>query len=350
MQIDIIHVISSLQVGGAERFVIDLACQQVLDGHKVLVLNLGDYNDPLLKDASENKLKVTTIPTKRILWPKNRIVQQLCTAKTVHVHNAVAIFRICVYIPFLKGSLIYTRHSERVLSTVTKLAHVLAKHKVKAITFVSEGSKKSFYEQFNWGNIKSLIIDNGIFIPPQELITNRTNKIVKIVSIGRMIALKRHVDLLEAVALMEPHLREKIEIHFYGDGELRDKIENKAKQLNVNTIFHGMVIDRESIYSDSDITVCMSETEGLSIALLESMAWAIPIIATNVGGNPYCVIDKKNGYLYECGDVKALQEKLNLLIDNSATRIEMGTFGRQRAIELFSISRSAEAYYDCYWN
>ena len=162
MNEDIIHVISSLLVGGAERFVLDLARQQQTDGYKVLILNLGDTDDPLIQEALNTNIPVLTIPTKRVLISNNGIIKKLCNAKAVHAHNAVCIFRICAYIPFFKGSLVYTRHSERKLSAITKLSHIFAKHKVRAITFVSEGSKTSFYNQFNWPKIKSLVIDNGV--------------------------------------------------------------------------------------------------------------------------------------------------------------------------------------------
>jgi glycosyltransferase involved in cell wall biosynthesis len=350
MKEDIIHIISSLLVGGAERFVLDLARQQQIDGYKVLILNLGSTDDPLIEEALNTNVPVLTIPTKRVLAPNNGIIKRLCHAKAVHAHNAVCIFRICAYIPFLNGSLIYTRHSERNLSSVTKLAHVLAKYKVKAITFVSEGSKNSFYKQFNWPNIKSLIIDNGVFIPENEPPYNLRNQNIKIITIGRMVPLKRQADLIEAVSRIEPSTQNIIELHFYGDGELRQELEVFSKKLNVNAIFHGMELNREKIYSQASIVTCMSETEGLSIALLESMAWSIPIIATDVGGNPKCVVDGNNGFLYKCGQIEELKSKLITLIENKERRIEMGRQGKKRAQKLFSIKQTAKEFYDCYWN
>jgi len=350
MKEDIIHVISSLLVGGAERFVLDLANQQKLDGYKVLILNLGNIDDPLLAEAKENNIPVVTFPTKRILKPKNGIITRLRNAKAVHAHNAVCIFRICVYIPLLNGSLVYTRHSEVKLSSITKLSHIIAKHKVKTITFVSEGSKLSFFQQFNWPKVKSLVIDNGIFIPGIDLINNRNADTIKILTIGRMVPLKRQSDLLEAVSKFSSSVLEKIEVHFYGDGDLREQLENLSTKLNVNAFFHGMELNRNKIYSQANIVACMSETEGLSIALLESMAWAIPIIATNVGGNPKCVENGLNGFLYECGEIDELKNKLITLVEDKHKRIEMGTQGRKRAEQLFSIRKTAKQYYECYWN
>jgi len=347
---DIIHIISSLLVGGAERFVLDLAKQQQLDGYKVVILNLGSSTDPLLEEAKLEGIETITIPTKRILSPKISIIKKLCTAKAIHAHNAVCIFRICPYIPFLKGSLVYTRHSEKNLSQATKLSHVLAKYKVHAVTFVSEGSKNSFYRQFNWPEVKSVVIDNGVFVPENKNFGRHENGAIKVITIGRMVPLKRQADLLKAAAELNPDIQNKIELHFFGDGELRTELEEIAKTLKIEAIFHGMELNREKIYSRASISTCMSETEGLSIALLESMAWSIPIIATNVGGNPKCVIDGLNGYLYEFGNIDELKEKLVTLIENKEMRINMGAEGKKRVEELFSIKDTAKQYYSCYWN
>ena len=79
-----------------------------------------------------------------------------------------------------------------------------------------------------------------------------------------------------------------------------------------------------------------SHQEALPMAILESMAAGIPVVATRVGGIPLAVSEGETGLLIEPGDVAALGQALTGLLTDSDRRLEFGRAARRRAVDLFS--------------
>jgi len=82
------------------------------------------------------------------------------------------------------------------------------------------------------------------------------------------------------------------------------------------------------------IFVQPSFQEGLPLALQEAMAAACPVVATRVAGNPELVSDGKSGFLVAAGDISAMKEKLQWLMDRPSDREKMGREGVQRIRDL----------------
>ena len=112
--------------------------------------------------------------------------------------------------------------------------------------------------------------------------------------------------------------------------------------------FDGGVTNMHQHLAAADIFVLPSRSEGFSNAILEAMAASLPVVATNVGGNPEAVKDGISGFLVPSDDPGALSAAiLRLLFDPSLARA-MGTAGRNLAEESFTteimMSRIAGAY------
>ena len=103
----------------------------------------------------------------------------------------------------------------------------------------------------------------------------------------------------------------------------------------------------EDCYRAADVFVLPSHTEGMSNALLESMACGVPAVATRVGAAESMVTDGESALLIPPGDVPALSTALRRLVDDPALRGRIGAAARQR-VEAYSISsvvaRIAEQY------
>jgi glycosyltransferase involved in cell wall biosynthesis len=91
-----------------------------------------------------------------------------------------------------------------------------------------------------------------------------------------------------------------------------------------------------------DLSVLTSLSEGLSIALLESMRHGLPVVATRVGGNPELVLDGECGYLVPARDVEAFASRVIQLLRNPEERQRIGAAARRRVEEHFSLARTAE--------
>jgi len=90
--------------------------------------------------------------------------------------------------------------------------------------------------------------------------------------------------------------------------------------------------------------VLPSLSEGLGRVLLEAMACGRPVIASRVGGIPEIIREGVNGFMTEAGDIAALRDRMQSLLDDPALADEMGRNGRRRAQELLS----ADSYFKGY--
>jgi glycosyltransferase involved in cell wall biosynthesis len=89
-----------------------------------------------------------------------------------------------------------------------------------------------------------------------------------------------------------------------GDGEEKKECEHFCKTAGINNVlFVGNVPDPLSYFAAADVYLSTARWEGLSMAILESMAVGLPIVATNVIGNTDLVKSQETGFLYTIGDV-----------------------------------------------
>ena len=117
-----------------------------------------------------------------------------------------------------------------------------------------------------------------------------------------------------------------------GDGVLRKNIAALINKLHLKeqVILTGWRNDIPSILSCLDVFVLTSLWEGLPIAVLEAMAAGLPVVATDTGGIREVVLDSKTGYLVKPGDIQALHGRLKDLLMKPYLRKEFG----QRAISV----------------
>jgi sugar transferase (PEP-CTERM/EpsH1 system associated) len=169
-------------------------------------------------------------------------------------------------------------------------------------------------------------------------------------SVGRIAAVKNHELLVRAFAALvrqQPRGRERLRLAIVGDGPLRERIMELARELRVDALcwFPGARDDVAAILAAIDVFVLPSLNEGISNTVLEAMAAARPVVATYVGGNPELVEHEKTGYLVPSEDPDALAAALGRYCDAGGGLIrEHGDAGRRRVRERFSLSRMIEDY------
>ena len=167
--------------------------------------------------------------------------------------------------------------------------------------------------------------------------------------LGRLSSEKGLGYLIEAAKeLLDEEI--KVKLLFIGDGPEREALEQqaKAKGLADNVTFAGFQNDPESWYPALDIFALPSLTEGTPLALLESMASAVPVIASAVGGVPKIVTDGVNGLLIPPGNSREIKEKIQLLAQNSDLCGRLGRAGGEHIRENYSIGAWCRAIENCY--
>jgi len=135
-----------------------------------------------------------------------------------------------------------------------------------------------------------------------------------------------------------------------GNGPLRESLEKTAARYSIqrNVYFLGARTNIEDLLNLMDISVLCSLREGVSNAILESMAAGKIVIATNVGGNPEAIVHGKTGFLFEPSNSEELAQRVIQVLKNRDLQEEMAVAARKRAEELFSMKTMVEQYEELY--
>ncbi|MGC8915472.1 MAG: glycosyltransferase family 4 protein [Thermoanaerobaculum sp.] len=160
---------------------------------------------------------------------------------------------------------------------------------------------------------------------------------------------ERFVELASRLAPLFP------EAHFLlvGDGELRARVERLRQVLGVGERLHllGWRRDVPRLLAAAQVVTLTSRFEGLPRVLVEARCVGVPVVAMAVDGVVEVVADGVNGYLVPPGDVAAMAEKVGWLLADPERARAMGEVGRQ-GLEEFSVARMVadqEALYRTLW-
>jgi glycosyltransferase involved in cell wall biosynthesis len=167
--------------------------------------------------------------------------------------------------------------------------------------------------------------------------------------VARLAREKDFPTLLRAVHRALPHVPE-LELRIVGDGPVRPDLERLAGELGLGSHvrFLGERADVPGLLADAGFFVTSTLTEGISLTLLEAAAVGLPILATNVGGNPEIVVDNVTGRLVPAADPEVLAEALVALCHKPDEWTTMGRLGRERVLEHFDVRRMVREYEDLY--
>jgi glycosyltransferase involved in cell wall biosynthesis len=171
-----------------------------------------------------------------------------------------------------------------------------------------------------------------------------------LLTLGRLAASKGHRVLLRAmreVVRRMPSAR----LLVCGTGEEEAALRRQARTLGLGdrVEFLGFAPDVRRVLAQADVFVMPSLSEGLGVAVLEAMAMAKPVVASDAGGLPESVIHGETGLVVAAGDSRALAEALLDLLNDAEKARKMGQAGRQRALSHYHRPRIVEritALYD----
>ncbi len=136
-----------------------------------------------------------------------------------------------------------------------------------------------------------------------------------------------------------------------GSGEDETKLRQLATELSVNDMvtFAGEQADPRPYLASADVFLLPSRQEGFSNAILEAMAAALPVIATDVGGNAEAIVRDKGGLIISPEQPDALAAAITKLAGTRDQLPDMGRFNRERVAERFSLEASARNLAEWYF-
>lgn len=225
---------------------------------------------------------------------------------------------------------------------------------------VSPAATNYLENKINLPKDKVVLINNGVVIPT---IANQESKnsikekyhILKddivIGSVGRMNsdAHKRFSDLINAFSILAQK-NSKVKLVLVGDGPEHSNYKNLVDKLGIQdrVVFAGYQNEIEEYYAVFDIFCLVSAFEAFGLVLAEAMLHKLPVVATNVGGIRYIVDDNVTGFLVEKFDVESINEKLDILCNNSDIRKQFGENGYIKALKCYTEERYVKNIEDLY--
>lgn len=172
--------------------------------------------------------------------------------------------------------------------------------------------------------------------------------------VGRLVPIKNHSMFIEVARRIKTIPgTERFKFIIVGDGESRENLVKQVKSAGlVNEVFfYGWAKDLVSIYSDIDIVALTSLNEGTPVAVIEAMAAARPVVATDVGGVRDVVVDGKTGLLVNAADIDGFVARVMRLALDGTTRGMIGNQAREAVRHRFAktrlVSQIEQLYIDC---
>jgi glycosyltransferase involved in cell wall biosynthesis len=174
------------------------------------------------------------------------------------------------------------------------------------------------------------------------------NKLV-IGSVGRLEAAKGYEFLLRGL----PDILKRnpdVVVRIAGRGDLLGPLENLAAELGLGdrVEFVGFTANIKEFMESIDIYVQPSVCEALGIANLEASAMGVPVVASDVGGIPECVVNCETGYTVPPRDPEALCQAIAKLVSDPALRAQMGKAGSDLIKEKFRHDQMVQATQQVY--
>lgn len=212
---------------------------------------------------------------------------------------------------------------------------------------LSEWEKHQLQE---WGYKKQIFVETTLVddalienISSEYIISKyrNGNSNINLLFLSRIEKTKGIYEALDTYILLkkgQPYL------HFIiaGDGFELENVKNKVKNEDIQDItFKGFVKGEEKIqvFNESHLFLFTSYSEGMPNAVLEAMAFGIPVVTTNVGGLSDFFIDRENGYIVTENVPSVLADKIDSLIIDKELILEIALNNFKLANERFYSSK-----------
>lgn len=348
----VLHIVNSLAVGGLEKFVVDLTNQMDQVDHTVVCLtDRGDFfydvkGDAIFLDVPE-KLSISTINKIRSIIKRKSI-------NIVHTHNQRPQLYGAIAARLTGTPIIHTKHGQN-QSCFNRRTYmdIFSSYLTNTIVTVSNDAHRICLEKLRIAQNKVVTILNGVNTNTYRRLNEKTpydnDRPFIIGTVARLSPEKNQSSLLDACSIMmKKSINFKLKI--VGAGSLKQELMDKAKQLALDefVVFEGMRRNIPAVMNTFDLFVLPSLTEGVPLTLLEAMACELPVVATDVGGNSEVVADGITGFLVPSDCPDSLANAIMKFIRDPGIGFNMGSAGRKRVIEKFSLLKTSAAYFEQY--
>lgn len=365
-KIKIFQVIWSLAYGGAERVVMDIS--QTLDRDKFVVhicctngkgvfaerMEKEGITVHVLADAEWKPAYLSGLKLLRLLRKEK--------PEVLHSHGSGPLFdasfaRLFCKVPFYIHTFHYGNYPG--CSPNKLIAERIASKRPDRLIAVSNAQREALIHYLKIPPEKIQTIYNGVSknrnLNNNELINAKKRELgiqpgdLTLGTVAIFLEQKGLTYLLETAARVSKALPQARFI-LVGDGPLRRELENKSRDLGLNSrvLFTGLRTDVQELLLAFDVFLMSSLWEGMALTLLEAMAAGKPAIATDVGDNSFIVKHGMTGYIVPPKDAAGMADAILQLLSDPLTRVNMGKEALKEYNNKFTLDKMTKEYADLF--
>ena len=343
----IAHVSLGLDVGGQERLLVEFARHAdrtrfelafvSLSTRGRLAETLESLGWPVLALNEPSGVRPGMIWRLARLFHRHRF-------DIVHTHDDKPLLYGSLAAKLARVRLVHTHHHGLLPQTSRRQRRMVAwaGRLTQAFVCVSHDSAR-YMEESGLPRRRQVTLWNGIDL--DKYAYQGPNGDGPALTVARLSPEKDVANLLRAAALVV-RAAGGFRLHIAGDGVLRENLVQLANTLNLqdHVRFLGEVRDIPTLLGQARLFVLPSQTEGISLTILEAMARGLPVVATRVGGNPEVVQEGKTGLLVPAGDSEALAQAILKVWQSAELGERMGRAGRMRVEAQFDVRAMVARY------
>lgn len=345
----ILHVITSLRTGGAERLMVDMLPRMKAKGHEVDLCVFDGVRTPFYEELGSKGVRV--IPLEHSVYSLVnlfKLVPLMRGYDIVHSHNTACQYFVAIASFFSKCKIYTTEHntSNRRRNGWWRMLDRWMYGRYEKVVCISELTKKNLLQHIGDSfEDKCVIIYNGIDI---TAFANTSSPLPNGKKILMVSAFREQKDQKTLIRTMK-ELPSEYMLELAGGGEERLITECKLLvqelHLDERVKFLGVRIDIPALLNAANVVVLSSHYEGLSLSSLEGMASGRPFVASDVEG----LRDIVGGYgvLFPHEDFIALANIIRKLCEDASYAKEVAVRCQARA-KMFDVETMVQNYLNLY--
>lgn len=349
----IIQVIPDFRIGGAEEMCKHLSISLKKHGHEVKIVSLYDLSTRNTADLEAEGFEISYLGKKPGLdfSTVKKLKKTIKEFRPDVIHSHLHALKYAYWASSRDCPIVHTIHNVATKDSgglsliLNKL--FLRSGRVKFVA-LSKAIQETIVDAYT-SDVRDIpVVLNGV--PIERYYARKGYDLKSPISIANVAGFrpaKNQIELLKAVMILQSEGID-CELFLYGDGEKRAEIEDFIKQNELDAVVRlcGFRNDVAEKLAESDIFVLPSLFEGIPLSLIEAMATAMPIVASNVGGIPDMIDDGETGLLCE-PIAQSIAEKIQLFVSSVDLRATCGK-SALKAASRFSDERMCLGYVDVY--
>ena len=354
----IVHVVGNSVIGGAERHVREIAGAMRDRGHHVDVVcpRPGPLTEALEREGIAFTCREFVVPLPNdeyglepdaVSWLAEYLrVRGVDVVHShlypAHLHASLAAHDAGIRAIVHTAHTLVARPGDAVLTRVTGAVTIATARAVAARLSESGVPEEHLRVIYNGIGREHALLpgEAGVRLREELALTGR----VVLLAVSRL-SPEKGLDVLLRSMPKVLSARPEAVLLIAGAGPERKRLERLVADLGVGTAvrFLGSRDDTAALYRACDVFVLPSSEEACSLALLEAMAAAAPIVATAVGGTPEVARDGLDASLVPPREADVLAAAIVHLLDDPKRRLALGASARRRVLLRFSLDAAVDA-------